>query len=186
MCITTHNTIELYPTCLSKLYIIHSHKTNPSGAIEYWSGTPGCRRRWAGRSCLLRRQNGHEGQQRRRVSAAAFVRNMKHLSRGQGLLLMVAITFHSAQLGSAGPSQAAGHLGTSSCVLSRCRLCGLDSSKWGQYLDDIYLDRPPAVFAAQFPRWGRLNISIYLSERVESQSRRGPLLGPSPSWETQC
>ena len=88
----------------------------------------------------------------RRVSAAAFVRNMKHLSRGQGLLLMVAITFHSAQLGSARPSQAAGHLGTYSCVLSRCRLCGLDSSKWGQYLDDIYLDRPPAVFAAQFPR----------------------------------
>ena len=48
----------------------------------------------------------------RRVSAVAFVGNMKHLSRGQGLLLMVAITFHSAQLGSAGPSQAAGHLGT--------------------------------------------------------------------------
>ena len=48
----------------------------------------------------------------RRVSAVAFVGNMKHLSRGQGLLLMVAITFHSAQLGSAGPSQPAGHLGT--------------------------------------------------------------------------
>ena len=141
-----------------KVIYLHSHITNPWGAFEHWSGTPGCRRRWAGRSCLLRRQNGHKGQHRKEGFCCGLCWKYETSEPWSGIIANGChhFPFCSAWL---------------SWPLSSCRTSwnlqftaapsvksGLDSSKWGQYLDDIYLDRPRAVFAAQFPRWGRLNI----------------------------